>query len=149
MTKTKYDDTWLLAQAREIFEVIGDPGVVLDNGFFVYLKYIACRDKWFLCEKGKPFGIDGGYRHKYEAARFSRDYLREKLEEKEIWMSLIGNGKRVAHKPMDFGGGIIIETLTKDGEWLDIEPEDERVAEFDSINEAIIKAARVAFLGGK
>ena len=146
MPKTKYDDTWLLEQAQKIFAVIGDPEFdEKAEDYTERLIYNSAEESWqleyqcdwddwaFYCNVANAF-----------AARFIRDDLREKLEGEQVRIGSVG---RIRCVNRSIAGGTLDEYLTKSGFKL-IRDMGEVLA-FETLSEAIIKAARVVFLGGE
>jgi len=134
----KHDDQALLDFARELFDVIGWPK---------WLRFDKPSEQWYVIGGGWD-GVNWATLYIREArlelaARFIRDYLREKLEEKGYGFELTGEGRILAY--FYNGHSMVRRYLTTDGDtnWRSV------AKWFTSMSEALITVARVVFMGGE
>ena len=144
----KHDAEWFLAQAREIFEVIGWPEWESGDrkwrlyakeskkyGWQWYEQYAVYNQ--FCCS---PNWINGAKQFDSCVARFARDYLREKImverENSDVFMQAYCGG-RVR---------FTMVTYSKESPYSKIK---EGEVFRESINEALIDTALAVFMGGK
>ena len=149
-----------LADAREIFEVIGWPVIPVPelavNGIpessISLLPPLPTDYRWRM-----KYDVTGGHNLVCHgiAAGFIADYLREKLEKykhgkyRQIVVNTIGESLYDVQRCYYFGGGVIIERLLTDDTWQECDGDDDFIRVFRNYYEALIMACRAVFMGGE